>query len=205
MLPATRLLALVPSLLLVKAAPSVVPSYNTWTSAGCYEDQVSARVLPYPVATNGGPSSMTVELCLDACFAAGYTIAGVEWSQECFCGYNLPPTLATDGRCNMECKGNADELCGGSNGLNVYQSSGPTSPSTYSGWTYSDCYEDSIWSRVLPEYRGVSGPLTVAKCLDACSAEGFEFAGVEYANECFCGRTTPTVVATDGRCRMPCQ
>ncbi|KAG8852570.1 hypothetical protein FRB91_006355 [Serendipita sp. 411] len=190
---------------LVNAAPSTLLSYKTWSSYGCYEDEVSSRKLPYPVATEGGPSSMTVERCLDACFAAGYTVAGLEWSQECFCGYSLPPTPATDGRCDMECKGDASELCGGGNGLTVYQSSGPTSLQTYNGWTYNDCYVDSIWSRVLPHSMSVSGSMTIEKCLDACSAAGFEYAGVEYAQECFCGLSAPSQVATDGRCSMPCK
>jgi hypothetical protein len=33
---------------------------------------------------------MTVKLCLDACGAAGYTVAGVEWSQEFCCCNALP-------------------------------------------------------------------------------------------------------------------
>jgi len=31
----------------------------------------------------GGAAAMTVEACIAACAAAGYQIAGVEWSQEC--------------------------------------------------------------------------------------------------------------------------
>ncbi|KAG8871579.1 hypothetical protein FRC20_010402 [Serendipita sp. 405] len=206
MLAAIPLLAfLLPSVVKANNKPSTLPSYKTWTSTGCYEDSVFSRVLPYPLATEGGPSMMTVERCLDACYSAGYTVAGVEWSQECFCGYNTPPTPATDGRCDMPCKGNPSELCGGGNGINVYKADGPTNLPTYNGWTHTDCYVDSIWNRVLPHSMSVSGPMTVEKCLDACNASGFEYAGVEWSQECFCGQSAPSQVATDGRCDMPCK
>ncbi|KIM19906.1 hypothetical protein M408DRAFT_334226 [Serendipita vermifera MAFF 305830] len=63
---------------------------------------------------------MTVGNCVDACSAAGYTVAGVEWSFECYCGNALPPVAATDG-CVMKCDGDSAHLCGGPVRLNVYQ------------------------------------------------------------------------------------
>jgi len=40
------------------------------------------------MAVPGGAGAMTVEACEAVCQAAGYTIAGVEYSQEC-CMYIL--------------------------------------------------------------------------------------------------------------------
>ena len=82
--------------------PSTLQSYDVWTSSGCYEDSIAARVLPVEMGVTG---DLTVELCLDACKSAGYEFAGVEYAQECYCGRSLPPTPATDGRCDMTCKG----------------------------------------------------------------------------------------------------
>jgi hypothetical protein len=90
----------------------------------------------------------------------------------------------------MSCEGNPSEICGGGNGLTVYQTA-PTQPlQSYKTWTYDNCYVDSVFNRVLTQSQLVQGPMTIEKCLDACDAAGFEFAGVEYGQECFCGRTS---------------
>ncbi|KIM21987.1 hypothetical protein M408DRAFT_333113 [Serendipita vermifera MAFF 305830] len=101
----------------LEAAPTVLDIYNDWRSQGCYIDSVLERVLtPMPDAV----APMTVETCVDACLAAGFTVAGVEYASECYCGDGLPPVSATDG-CVMKCDGDAEHLCGGPDRLNVYQ------------------------------------------------------------------------------------
>jgi hypothetical protein len=78
---------------------------------------------------------MTVESCLASAVTSGYTIAGLEYAGECWGGSTLQNggAAAPDGEtgCNMACKGNATEMCGGSNRMNLYQFSGtlPTSTS----------------------------------------------------------------------------
>ena len=56
--------------------------------------------------------------------------AGVEWSQECWCGRamqfvngatKMPDSLS--GNCGMPCVGDGTELCGGWAALGVYQAS----------------------------------------------------------------------------------
>ncbi|KAG8829938.1 hypothetical protein FRC17_005763 [Serendipita sp. 399] len=185
--------------------PTLLQSYKAWSSAGCYEDSIFARVLPFQQAIeDGNPYAVTVERCLDACYSSGYTVAGLEWSQECFCGHSIPSKVATDGRCDMPCKGNLHELCGGENRINVYKNYGPTDLQTYNGWSHTDCFVDSVWNRALPEQQYVSGPMTIDKCLDGCNVAGFEYSGLEYGQECFCGEAAPSTIATDGRCSMPC-
>ena len=49
----------------------------------------------------------------------------------------------------------------------------------------------------------VTAPMTVAICAAGCRARGFDFAGVQYGNWCFCG-ASPGVEASSGRCNMPC-
>ena len=106
----------------------------------------------------------------------------------------------------MACKGNAGEICGGGNGLTVYQNfHHPSYPlHSYKSWTYDNCYVDCIWDRVLPVTMYVQGPMTIKHCLDACDGAGYEYAGVEYGQECYCGRKAPTEVANDDRCNMAC-
>lgn len=54
-----------------------------WTFLGCYSDSVNARTLKNGLQVPGGASAMTVELCEATCIAAGYVLAGVEYSGEC--------------------------------------------------------------------------------------------------------------------------
>lgn len=57
--------------------------YTGWTLLGCYTDNVSARTLSNYIVVPGGQSATTIESCQAACKAAGYTLAGVEYSNEC--------------------------------------------------------------------------------------------------------------------------
>jgi hypothetical protein len=77
--------------------PIVVPSVGQWVSLGCYRsvrifsaftathpavyrsDNVGARSLPVGVNTVG---EVTIELCTTACYNAGYTLAGAEYSVQ---------------------------------------------------------------------------------------------------------------------------
>jgi glucan 1,3-beta-glucosidase len=54
-----------------------------WTFLGCYTDNVGGRTLMNGLQVPGGASAMTVELCEATCKAAGYVLAGVEYSGEC--------------------------------------------------------------------------------------------------------------------------
>jgi hypothetical protein len=193
-----------PSTTPARCEPANVSGYKDWNYLDCFSDSVANRVLPVPM----GIHHMTVEKCLDACSGAGFAYAGLEYAKECYCGQSAPPTIATDGRCNMSCKGDSNELCGGPDGLSVYHA-GPTASilHSYLSWTYSGCYEDSIAARTLPhEITSISAnSMTVEKCLDACRSAGFSYAGLEWSQECFCGEALPPTQATDGRCSMVCK
>ena len=66
-----------------KAPNNAIEARATWTFLGCYIDNVSGRALPNGEPVPGGYTSMTNEACQTACAAAGYTLAGTEYSQEC--------------------------------------------------------------------------------------------------------------------------
>jgi hypothetical protein len=55
-------------------------------------DSVAARTLTVGTTPVGGASNNSVESCTAACFAGGYTLAGVEYSDEC-CTYYPSPSL----------------------------------------------------------------------------------------------------------------
>lgn len=119
-------------------------------------DNVGGRTLPIPT----GVSTNTIESCTSACYNAGYTLAGTEYSVECWCGTSVQAggAPASVSECNMVCPGNSTQYCGGPNRLNLYNYTGtpPTSPpppppppgtssvnlvtSLPGSWTYDGCW-----------------------------------------------------------------
>ncbi|KAJ7246532.1 WSC domain-containing protein [Mycena haematopus] len=100
--------------------PPIIPQQvGTWKYLGCFSDSVSSRQLPNQQTISGGA---TVESCTAACKASGFSLAGLEFGQECWCG-SAPPTssLLSDNNCATACVANTTEFCGGSNKLMVYE------------------------------------------------------------------------------------
>ena len=78
------------------------PVPATWSYQGCYSDTSSARSLA--VGVSGNSVSMTA--CLAQCQSRGYTLGGVEYGQECWCGnaLNAKASPIADAKCNMACR-----------------------------------------------------------------------------------------------------
>ena len=101
-------------------------------------DLVSSRTLERSV--NAG--NVTVESCVSACQSQSFTIAGLEYAQECCksinlnsrllltdnrrsrigCGnvINSPGTPISQSACNQACIGDNMEVCGGPDALQLY-------------------------------------------------------------------------------------
>jgi len=203
--------------------PITVPSVGDWVSLGCYNDSVADRALSYAADV----SSVTVESCTTACYSDGYTLAGVEYSDQCFCdtalNYGSAPTPLTD--CDMTCAGNSSEYCGGPNRLNLYNyttgstssggggttggggtgSGGTGSPSLPGTWTYAACYVDNANGRVLGDEYDNNG-MTVENCINYCIEGNYTLAGIEYSTQCFCGdvMVNGAAQAPASSCSMAC-
>ncbi|KAI9891312.1 MAG: hypothetical protein M1814_002825 [Vezdaea aestivalis] len=65
------------------AGPSVNPGPPGWSSMGCYSEATTGRTLAYGMTVAGGSTNMTVAQCCSACQASSYTLAGLEYGQEC--------------------------------------------------------------------------------------------------------------------------
>jgi len=211
--------------------PIIAPNYGPWVSLGCYSDNTATRTLTVGTAVHGGVSNNSVQSCADACFSSGYPLAGVEYSQECYCGSGFSnggaPTPAGD--CSMVCSGNSSEFCGGPDRLNVYNYTGTNLPTTTnpggggggggggssvlpvlanlpSGWSYNACWVDNANGRVLQTELPDNQALTVENCIASCSAQGFTLAGLEFSVQCFCGNNlvNGAVIAPQGDCNMAC-
>ncbi|KAI8316250.1 hypothetical protein K4K61_008784 [Colletotrichum sp. SAR11_59] len=195
------------------AGPGVNPGPAGWASLGCYNDNIPGRILAYRTGVAAGDSLMSVLQCTTACKAAGFSYAGVEYSSECYCDNQILSTAANGQTgCNMLCSGNSTEYCGGGNFINVYKSSAAlkTASTVPAGWTGQGCLKDNVLGRALGVGMAVAGgpaSMTVESCVAACSAAGYQIAGVEYSQECWCDNQIQNggvlTLPTDG-CNMLC-
>ena len=78
---------------------------------GCFKD-FQKRTLPFARRDNKDNSKAT---CIKHCFNKGYAVAGMQNSDECFCGKAAPngSYKVRDSECNKPCQGNKNEKCGG--------------------------------------------------------------------------------------------
>ncbi|GFZ47912.1 hypothetical protein JCM24511_05659 [Saitozyma sp. JCM 24511] len=189
-----------------RVTPAVSSSLpGSWTSLGCYTDNVAGRALTSSAETG---ATMTEVVCINYCAGLGHIYAGTEYSQECYCGDVIgnSNSKAADTDCNMACAGDSGQLCGGPNRLNMFWS-GVAPPVTNPGvglWSSLGCWNDSA-QRTFPDQAAVTGAVDVETCVAACQTGGYTLAGVEYADQCFCGNAPQNSggPVSDG-CTMTC-
>ncbi|KAH9967000.1 WSC domain-containing protein, partial [Russula compacta] len=149
---------------------------------------------------------LPVESCVAACQAQGFFLACVEFGMEC-----CEPIHRTNGaNCNMGCQGNPNEICGGPALLDLYNFTGtcPVGASvvpSVNTWVSQGCYSDSTSSRTL-ERRVDAGNVTVESCAEECQSQSFTIAGLEYAQQCWCGDEviSPGVPISQSACNQAC-
>ncbi|KAF6830782.1 copper radical oxidase (WSC domain-containing protein) [Colletotrichum plurivorum] len=130
--------------------PSIIP--DGWTSKGCHTDSASTRALSFKVHDF---EKFSAAQCVSKCAGLKYPWAGLEYGSECFCGNSIEGgnTPAASG-CDMTCKGNRADTCGGAGRVNLYQAPCGGTPGCHFGYGWIT----TIWLR------------TTKQCLDACHA-----------------------------------
>ena len=180
---------------------STATASSGWTYQSCYSDS-SSRVLSTQLANVASPAA-----CQAECKAAGYTYAGIEYGNQCWCGNSMNGGSAlAASSCDMKCSDGS--TCGGYWTMSLYKyvalaaSTTTTSAAAAAktAWTYQNCYVDS-GSRVLPNQIS-SGASSPADCQTKCQAGGYTYAGVEYGNQCWCGNSLSASTST--QCNMQC-
>lgn len=68
---------------------------------------------------------------------------------------------------------------------------------------FSEINSDDLGARTFP-IRTSTGDMTVEKCIDYCVGQGNVYAGVQFANECYCGNTAPPAARMGAKCDTPC-
>ncbi|KAF8577851.1 copper radical oxidase [Ramaria rubella] len=189
-----------------------------WKYSGCYVDDAFGRVLSDELPDN---ANTTVELCVETCSAANFTVAGIEFAVQCFCGNEMVngAVIAPDQNdCNMLCGGNSSEACGGPNRLSVYSSQANVTllpvpvvqnTSLPGNWQYQGCLTDDEATRVFPYQLFFTTNNSAEVCLNQCAAFGYPAAGMEFGDECWCGdvsdiQAAGATLAPATDCSVPC-
>lgn len=193
----------------------------TWAYQGCYQDYY-----PSGRSLNGysfSSASMSVETCQSTCLAQGYSAAGLENGNECYCANAIslcaPKVVFT--QCAIVCSGTSGEFCGGNNVVQVYAVSGfaltttgtcttTTSATKAATMTTSaaatstvGCYADFYpSSRALTGASTTTSTMTPQSCAAYCTNAGYEVSGVEYGSQCYCDHLLPTTSSSN--CNVPC-
>ncbi|KAI4121761.1 MAG: hypothetical protein LQ338_006185 [Usnochroma carphineum] len=180
------------SALIAKRAPTLPTG---WSYQGCYVDGVSGRIL---ASQQPDSSTLTIENCIATCAQLGYTVAGTEYSSQCFCDnaiINGGTKAAADTDCNTACAGNSAEECGGGNRMSIYSKGtlvvrqNPTAQTTGlpGSWQYQGCITEGANNRIWKYQIINQNTNTATACLTQCQSFGYQAAGVEYGDECYCG------------------
>ncbi|KAF2761337.1 WSC-domain-containing protein [Pseudovirgaria hyperparasitica] len=202
------------------AAPRETGSANQlpqgWTYAGCYVDGQYGRIL-----VHGPPDSdsLTINGCVSTCVQMGYSVAGMEYSRQCFCdNYIRNGALnTTDSDCSMACSGAADQKCGGPDRVSVYgqapvkiiQRPEQQTDNLPGNFKYIGCRtDDSGGTRTLPYKAVYANTNNATTCLTSCMTFGYNAGGMEYGEECYCGDPdmvpAGTTFVDDSECNTPC-
>ena len=163
-----------------------------WKYQGCYTDNSpNGRTLKNQQPDN---KTLTVESCIAMCTSLGYTIAGMEYSDQCFCDNYIrnSPSLVSDAKCSMGCAGNSGEMCGAGSILSVYSNGTmtdylnptPQNSSLPGSWKYQGCLADNdAVDHVLPYKMVFPTNNSNTNCLSICQQFGYGAGGTEYAQE----------------------
>jgi hypothetical protein len=161
----------VPSTTTTSATATATGLPAGWAYRGCYVDNVGG-VRSMLIQENDNPT-MTIESCISQCSSLGYMVAGMEYSDQCFCDdyvRNNASLASSDSQCAMTCAGNTNEICGGPNLLSVYSNATitvlppPTVQTTNlpGSWVYKGCLQ---YVHRLLYFKSYDGTVTKAASL----------------------------------------
>ena len=120
----------------------------------CFSNTPTNRILPYLVKKDR--KDMSVDLCKKLCFdgndddfgGGGYVYAGVQNTEECWCGNAKPPQnyKQKQSECTKPCPGDNSQKCGDRYMINVYRNKGKVPELTWPAFNFP-IFMDSFTSR----------------------------------------------------------
>eukprot|EP01059_Diplonema_ambulator_P016146 TRINITY_DN2746_c0_g1_i5.p1 TRINITY_DN2746_c0_g1~~TRINITY_DN2746_c0_g1_i5.p1 ORF type:complete len:510 (+),score=171.19 TRINITY_DN2746_c0_g1_i5:57-1586(+) len=90
----------------------------TRTYKGCYVDHAGSRALSVMAFQDVG---CTVEECTEACGHRGFSYAGLQYREQCWCGNSITTAKVAEYQCRMPCRGDSSEICGYAYRDSVYE------------------------------------------------------------------------------------
>ncbi|KAH6603806.1 wsc domain-containing [Trichoderma cornu-damae] len=205
-------------------SPPLLPNSDQgrYRYVGCYKENNPGRQLSSQLY---GDNDSTNSKCISACAEKNYAYCGTQYHTECWGGNTVPNLKVDDSNCNYYCGGDINQVCGGNgDGTGAYISvfadalpsdgdttepplpaGGPVVNAGVGGYVSIGCYTEATGGRALP-YEVATDKRTVARCVGACGAGRYTYAGVEYGGECWCGDSLGdgAVSAPTTECAMTC-
>ena len=194
-----------------KVGPTDPSGDVVYTYLGCFIDSEGGpgpRLLPHLLYDGNNNTNAN---CQELCYTGtpnGYVFAGTEYNEQCFCG-SVPPSdqwqVADQGFCTFSCTGDANDACGGAGGyVSIYYDStrytpgtddstgptgGPVTVNSTGNYNYAGCFSEATNGRALSSLspRAPANGFSIELCEAAC--QGYQYFGMEYANECYCGNS----------------
>ncbi|EQK98548.1 Carbohydrate-binding WSC [Ophiocordyceps sinensis CO18] len=198
------------------AGPQVTGLPDGWAAYGCWVDGVKGRILKSQVPDD---AKLTLQSCAKTCAGLGYTVAGAEYSRQCFCGnqiVNGGVRAKSESECNSECGGDKTQKCGGPGRMSILSAGEPqilepprVIPQV-GDWAYQGCVQDNVnQKRTFFWQNFFEANMTPSACLQRCGDFGYMAAGMEYGKECYCGdpanvQTAGAKYVDDSECGIPC-
>ncbi|KAF3316018.1 hypothetical protein TWF173_002798 [Orbilia oligospora] len=184
---------------------------NPWKYVGCYSGQVplTYHVADFCSCHNKGTSwEHNMEKCFASCKAAGFRYAGLKGlngAKKCWCGSTdtialLDYKLGSENSCNAPCSDGEGSLtrkydinkCGGVESYSIWRD--PCYKREFDvneaplGYESAGCWSGHGGWLLAHFEKSVSGDnLSIDSCIEACSANGYPYAGMRAGWECFCG------------------
>ncbi|KAF4924369.1 WSC domain-containing protein [Colletotrichum fructicola] len=190
-----------------------------WQYAGCFKDLVDGERLFQ------GASSASDDMSLAKCAAfcstgapggGAFNYFGVEYGRECYCGWDAQAAKmsTSEAECSSPCAGSSVGLCGAGFRLSVYNNtipnqapSQPQHAARAGDYEFQGCQTEGVNGRALSGASFGSADMTTKACAAFCAKGNFQYMGVEYAQECWCGSATNagSVPAPLKECDMLCR
>ncbi|KPI42389.1 putative fungistatic metabolite [Cyphellophora attinorum] len=169
---------------------------------------------------------MDVDYCAAYAKKNNYAFFGLEYSKQCLVGDVILDAADTLGAnsCNMNCTADANQKCGGSGAVSMYNNTAYTPrippsvkiPGTEITYDYKGCYVDNGGARTLggqvPDAanKDLTTTASVDNCLAFCQSGGYTWGGITYGSQCFCNKAgiqnnAQLKPAGDLACNMPCK
>ncbi|NXS58579.1 WSCD2 protein, partial [Brachypteracias leptosomus] len=155
---------------------------------GCYVDNTRRRTLRG--VSFFDYKKMTVFRCQDNCAERGYLYAGLEFGAECYCGHKVQAANASESECNMECKGERSNTCGGVNRLSIYRLElAQESARRYGSAIFRGCFHQPDNVSIALPVSQVMLNMSVDKCVDFCTEKEYPLSALA-GTSCLCGFPT---------------